>query len=358
MKRSVSRTIETLILTALAICLALIVCACSGLPGSEDLPTTTPPPVTDTPTPSPTETPSGPLTLVVSPTPTPAPATPTPDLSELSNGWYNAMAYWSSDGKLIRTASVEPGKMIYANDFERDRGNRLAPDNTCNEAEIYTTDRLSYSGYYSVKVSRRKQEYHGRSGFGLKLNIGNGITFNNLIDHVICVRCMVYYEDEGFGAPDVIYFTAYDAYHTEKALDYTYNRKDGSKALDKNGNPIMEMQERFVQCNSVRVVRGTWTECVFYVTVRDSDVASGSILIGTSDETPNSVGLYCSYYIDDLTVTVLPREDYPLAKQARDLPDLSSDSQPSCTPGVLTDIAQGPPIEKETEDPDETGNND
>ena len=63
--------------------------------------------------------------------------------------------------------------------------------------------------------------------------MNNGITFNNLVDHVICVRCMVYYEDEGFGAPEAINFTAYDAYHTEKVMDYTYNRKEVSlKQLD------------------------------------------------------------------------------------------------------------------------------
>ena len=353
--KTVARTMKTLTLSALALCLALILCACAGLPGSEDLDALTPTPELSTPTPTPTEAPTGPLTPVVSPSPTPVPPTPTPDISGLSDGWYNAMAYWDFNGKLVQTATVAPGEMLYANNFERDLGNRLSPDNVCNEAEIYTTDRMAYSGYYSVKVSRRKQEYHGLSGFGLKLSMNNGITFNKLVDHVICVRCMVYYEDEGFGAPEAIWFTAYDAYHTEMALDYVYNRKDGLKTLDKEGNPVMQEQERFVKCNSVRVPKGTWTECTFYVTVRASDAPAGCILIGTYDEAPNSVGLYCSYYIDDLTVTVLPRDRYPVADNARSQSVSTSADTQDGDPHVIEDIAQGPPVELPVpEEPDES----
>ena len=352
--KTTARKMKTLTLSALALCLALILCACAGLPGSEDLSGLTPTPEAFSPTPTPTEAPTGPLTPVVTPTPTPVPPTPTPDISELRDGWYNAMAYWDFNGKLVQTAAVVPGQMLYANNCERDLGNRLSPDNVCNEAEIYTTDRMAYSGYYSVKVSRRKQEYHGLSGFGLKLSMNNGITFNNLVDHVICVRCMVYYEDEGFGAPEAINFTAYDAYHTEKVMDYTYNRKDGLKTLDKDGNPVMQEQERFVKCNSVRVPRDTWTECVFYVTVRNSDAPAGCILIGTYDETPNSVGLYCSYYIDDLTVTVLPRDQYPVAEAARTQEVTTAEDAQDGASHVLEDLTQGPPMElPEPEEPGE-----
>lgn len=345
------RFLRKIVLMAQAVCLTLLFCACTGLPGSEDLPAPTPA-VTSTPAPSPTETPLSPSpTPIATVTPTPTPSrpspTPTPVIADLKNGWYNAMATWTSNGKLVQTASSEHGSMIYANNFERDDGNRVAPSNTCNNAEIYTTDRIAYSGYYSVKVSRRRQEYHGLSGFGLRLNIENGLTFNDLIDKVLCIRCMIYFEDEGFGVPDTLYFTAYDAYHTEKVLDYVYNRKDGLRTLDKDGNPVMKEQERFVKCNSVRALRGCWNECVFYVKVTDSDVASGSILIGTSEELPNSVGLYCSYYIDDLTVSVLSPYEYPYVESLRTDPVNKDASPRDDTTHVLDDIAQGPPVEPE-----------
>ena len=98
-------------------------------------------------------------------------------------------------------------------------------------------------------------------------------------------------------------FTAFDTYHKEKVLDYVYSSRDGSRKTDKNGNYVMEKQDRFVRCNSVTVPRGEWTECVFYITVTETKAEDGGILIGTTDEFPNSVGLYCSYYIDDLTVS-------------------------------------------------------
>jgi|GEM_PF-3499571 Predicted solute binding protein len=330
MKRSIPGRVSTIAFIALVMLATLVLGACTDLPGSEDLPTPTPVP-TATPEPVPTSTP----TPSPSPTPTYAPrfprATPTPVIGTLSDGWYNSMATWSSEGVLVRTAAVEQGAIIYANNFERDLGNRVSPLNTCNNAEIFTTDRIAGSGYYSVKVSRRKQEYHGLSGFGFQLSINNGLTYNRLVGEMLCLRCKIYYEDEGFGAPTSILFTAYDTFHTEMALDYVYNRKDGSRTLDKNGNPVMKEQERFVRYNSVRVNRGTWTECTFYVPVLPSDVANGCILIGTTDELPNSVGLYCSYYIDDLTVSVLSRDEYPIELSYL-LPE-KTDEEPDDTDG-------------------------
>ena len=303
----ITRTIRLFTLSALAILSALVLCACmSGLPGAEDLPkptatptmTPTPTPIPPTSTPTPSPEPTG------SPTPTPIPPTPTPDVTTMRDGGYNAMAIWDEDGTLLKTAPVYPGSMIYANNFERDQGNRSEPSNTCNNAEVYTTDSISSSGHYSVKVSRRKQEYHGLSGFCLRLNEVNGLSYESLVGKTICLRCKIYYEDEGFGSPaEKMVFTAFDTYHKEKVLDYVYSSRDGSRKTDKNGNYVMEKQDRFVRCNSVTVPRGEWTECVFYITVTETKAEDGGILIGTTDEFPNSVGLYCSYYIDDLTVS-------------------------------------------------------
>ena len=114
----------------------------------------------------------------------------------------------------------------------------------------------------------------------------------------------------------------------------------------------MAEQERFVKCNSVRALRGMWNECVFYVKVTDSDAASGCILIGTSEELPNSVGLYCSYYIDDLTVSVLSPNEYPFVESLRTEPVRKDGTPRDETPHMLDDISQGPPVEPE--EPEDT----
>lgn len=308
-----TRTVKLCTLVALAILSALVLLACTGsLPGAEDLPTPTATP-TMTPTPTmvpPTSTPTPTATPTLTPTPTAIPPSPTPDVTAMKNGGYNARAVWDEEGVLEKTAPVYPGSMIYANNFEREWGNRSEPSNTCNGAEVYTTDSIASSGHYSVKVSRRKQEYHGLSGFCLRLNEVNGLSYEKLAGKTICIRCKLYYEDEGFGnTTDEMVFTAYDTYHKEKVLDYVYSTRDGKRKTDNKGNYIMEMQERFVRYTSATVPRGQWTDCVFYVKITETKTEDGGILIGTTDELPNSVGLYCSYYIDDLTVsTALPWE--------------------------------------------------
>ena len=311
----ITRTMRLCTLSALAILSALVLFGCAGsLPGAEDLPTpTATPTMTPSPTPvPPTSTPTPTSGPTSTPTPTPIPPTPTPDVTTMKDGGYNAMAVWDEDGTLLETAPTHYGSMIYANNFERDKGNRLEPSNTCNNAEVYTIDSIACSGHYSVKVSRRKQEYHGLSGFCLRLNEVNGLSYEALLGRIICVRCKIYYEDEGFGSPaEQMVFTAYDTYHKEKVLDYVYSSRDGSRKVDKNGDYVMEKQERFVRCNSVTVPRGKWTECAFYIHVTETKAEDGGILIGTTDEFPNSVGLYCSYYIDDLTVTMSKPLDIP-----------------------------------------------
>ena len=340
----------TIALLVLALWATIALCACNGLPGSEDLPTPTPPEVTFTPTPSPSATPIP--TATPSPTETPIPVTPTPDVTKIENGWYNAMAEWDKNGELVQKAPVTVDTLVYANNFERDMGNRLGPYNSGNEADVYMTDSIAHSGYYSVKASRRKQEYHGLSGFLLQLNDYNGLSYESLVGHVLRIRCFIYYSNEGFGVADSINFTAFDTYQKETALDYVYNSRDGSRKVDKNGNPVLQKQERFVRCNTQQVIRNNWMECVFYVTIRPSTVRTGGVLIATTDEDPNSVGLYCSYYIDDLTVTVLKPSEYPIDPQPRTEPAARRIMPHDSAPRVLDDISQGmlPPEEEETDE--------
>ena len=353
MNKLTVRIKPTIALLVLALWATIALCACNGLPGSEDLPTPTPPEVTFTPTPSPTATPIP--TATPSPTATPIPVTPTPDVKTLESGWYNSMAEWDADGTLLKTPHVAVDTMIYANNFERDMGNRLGPFNICNASDVFMTDSIAHSGYYSVKASRRRQEHHGVSGFMLQLNEYNGLNYADLVGHVLCIRCYIYYSNEGFGVADSINFTAFDTYHKETALDYVYNTRDGSRKVDKDGNPVLQKQERFVRCNSERVIRNTWTECVFYVTIRETTAPSGGILIATTDEDPNSVGLYCSYYIDDLTVTVLRPAEYPIDPQPRIEPAARKLMPHDSAPRVLDDISQGmlPPEEEETDEDEE-----
>lgn len=287
------------VLALLASVMLLVACGPDALPGSEDLTGAARPEVTATPvseaTPTPVSTPS-------------ATPTPTPDIYNLdatSDGGCNACAEWDVNGELIRTATIEEGALIYANNFERDRGNRLAPNNSCNEAEVFTTDRIAHSGLYSYKISRRKQEYHGLSGLGFRLDERNGLSYKDLIGETLLIRCRVYYEDEGFGVAPELRFALYDGYHTEMTHVHTYNPKNGEIMLDKKGNPVFEEAEQYILADTYPVPEGRWTDVRFYVKVTETEAADGFLLLCTLDEQRNAVGLFCSYYIDDLTITVV-----------------------------------------------------
>ncbi len=416
----------------------LLAAGCSSLPGSEDLPSATPAPPSVSPELSPTGTvPS--TTPQVSITPDPqASATPAPfDVTTVKDGGFNPFSVWDADGTLLTPAPVDTGKIIYANNFEREEGNRLAPGNSGNEAEIYATDVWAYNGLFSNKVTRRKQDYHGLSGLGFHLSEINGLSYDSLVGRTLKIQCRIYYEDEGFGSASELNFALFDGYHTEFVSDYVYNPRDGQIKLDSNGSPLRETKERFVLCDSYPVSSGRWTLCTFYVKVKDVDVEepedpdnpdgdpsendpdnpddtdtdndgdaddddddndsgqdgntdtdtdtdndsdnnadpdsgadndsdnntgndgdgdndgdpdSGTddpddpdepeepkisarqqfinehyLLLGTINESPNSIGLFCSYYIDDLVITVVPDEEAPDRTRNRLFPDQPAD---------------------------------
>ena len=294
-----------LLLSLLFVMAVVLFAGCSDLPGSEDLTAT--PQITAPPTSAPT--------ISVTTTPSLTPATPTPtkaiDLSSVTDGGCNACASWNPDGTLDRAASAEVGALIYANNFERDRGNRLAPGNSCNEADVYATDAVAYDGLYSYKISRRKQDYHGLSGLGFRLDERNGLCYADLVGKTLRIDCRVLYTDEGFGVEDTFCFALFDAYHTNRYRDYQYNPKDGEIMRDKNGNILYEVRDRFLLADAYPVRADQWTPCTFYVKITETDFTDGCLLLGTIGETRNTVGLYCSYYIDNLTITVVPDEEMP-----------------------------------------------
>ncbi len=323
---------RALLLPLLCVCAAVLLCACSGLPGSEDIAASVTPAATATPSenaPTATAAPSA--------TPTAAPtATPTPvDISGLSDGGCNACAEWNDDDTLKKAAPAEIGTMIYANNFERDRGNRLASGNTCNDADVYTVDTIAFSGLYSYKVSKRLQDYHGMSGLGFRLDERNGLCYDDLIGKTIRIDCRIYYTNEGFGVADTLNFALFDAYRTIRVYGLTYEKVNGDIQRDRQGRPVRKEQDTFPIADSYPVRAGQWTACTFYLHVDDVPVPDGSehpeedaakakengcLLLATIDEVRNSVGLYCSYYIDDLTITVVPDDEAPSRARAKRLP--------------------------------------
>ncbi len=308
-------------LASLILIIAALVSACAGpLPGSESLVTPTPQESSPVPvltaTPEPTLSPVPTAFSTPTPVPTTAPAIteiplPTPpDVSGYTNGGYNACAKWDENGELTETAPAEVGSMIYCNNFEREEGNRLADGNDCNEVEIICTDKKAAGGLYSYRISKRKQAFHGLSGLGFRLDERNGIRYKDLIGKTIRIHVSIFYEDEGFGSADTLEFALYDGYHTETVKGYQYERRDGSVVVDSHGIPILVDQERAVLKNSCTVKRGVWTECDFYLMVEDTNMLSkGYLMLATVDEAQNSVGLFSSYYIDDLSVTVISPKD-------------------------------------------------
>jgi len=267
----------------------------------------------------------------MTPTPTQS-ARPTPvDISGFTNGGCNACAVWNDDDTLKSAAEVKVGSMIYANNFERDRGNRLASGNTCNDVEVYTTDTVASSGLYSYKITRRLQDYHGMSGLGFRLDERNGLSYESLVGKTIRIDCRIYYADEGFGVADELTFALYDGYRTERVYDYVYEKVNGGIQYDKKGRPVRETKDAFPLVDTYPVRVRQWTSCTFYIHIDElpavseddkdaKDPKDGFLLLATLNEKHNSIGLYCSYYLDDLTITVVPDEEAPVKHYRKPVP--------------------------------------
>ena len=278
-------------------------------------------PIAMSPTPCPTQVPTG--SISVTPSVTEAPSvTPTPIvmmtevptvsvtpsidamIAELREGGANAMASFDADGKVVSLPEIIPGEMIYCNNFERALGNYLAPGNVGGEAVSEWSDKLSYSGENCIRVTKRKETTWGICGAGIALDARNGLSYDALVGHVVEVVCRIYYTDEGFGADGEIQFGLYDTYHKER-VQVPKRTKSNDIEYDWLGNPIMVWADRYVLCATCPVRKNTWTECRFIVPIEKSSVKDGLLMIGTVEETQNSVGAYVSYYLDDLYITVL-----------------------------------------------------
>ena len=326
---SSGRTPCKVLLPLFVLCLAVFsLCGCTGsLPGSEDITATVTPQISPSSAPTLTPTP----TQAMTPTPTQS-ARPTPvDISGFTNGGCNACAVWNDDDTLKSAAEVKVGSMIYANNFERDRGNRLASGNTCNDVEVYTTDTIASSGLYSYKITRRLQDYHGMSGLGFRLDERNGLSYESLVGKTIRIDCRIYYADEGFGVADELTFALYDGYRTERVYDYVYEKVNGGIQYDKKGRPVRETKDAFPLVDTYPVRIRQWTSCTFYIHIDElpavseddkdaKDPKDGFLLLATLNEEHNSIGLYCSYYLDDLTITVVPDEEAPVKHYRKPVP--------------------------------------
>ncbi len=284
------------IFCATLLVVSLFLTACNQKQNAPEQPSATP---TVAPTNSPTPSPEP------SPTATPTPTEiPVFDILTMTGGGANACAKWNEDGTLAEVAEVVAGGMIYCNNFETTDGNVLPGGNAFDDATTTASDAHAASGKESICVSMRTEQSHGLSGFGLKLDATNGLDYAALVGHTIELTCSLFYTDEGFGAPEEVNFTLYDTYHTEIRPCYTYDRNN-EIVVDSKGNPVMKKQEAYVIAGQQTVPIDTWTECTFRITVSETKAKDGMWLLGTVDEKQNFLGMYCTYFVDNLILTVI-----------------------------------------------------
>ena len=247
-------------------------------------------------TPVPTETP-----VAEDPEATP---TPLPDMN-YTEGSANPLAEWNGE-RLINPAPVTIGELVYMNNFELSSGSIFPASGGYLDAEAEETDELYYNGEYSLAVTSRKENYHGLSGVGFALSGENGLDYAALSGHTLELHGYLYYRDELFGADPEITFALYDCYRTETAMAYTYN-KNNEIEVDEDGNPILTEQEVHPIVSETTVPIDTWTEFTFTFTVTPETELpeDGMFVIATRDENENSLGMFASFYLDDVTIRVI-----------------------------------------------------
>jgi hypothetical protein len=222
----------------------------------------------------------------------------------VTDGGVNGKAVFDENDKLVKAADIEPGSMIYCNNFERSLGNRFAKGNISDGCEFEVTDAQAFSGSDSLHVTMRRETTWGLSGAGIVLNETNGLSYNDLVGHTVEIVCQVLYLDEGWGVEDEITFALYDTYHSE-VVSVPKRNISNDIEYDKEGNVILVSERRPVLCDICAVKKGEWTTCHFTVTITAADAKKGMLLIGTKDEAQNPVGAYVSYYLDDLYIMVV-----------------------------------------------------
>ena len=89
------------------------------------------------------------------------------------------------------------------------------------------------------------------------------------------------------------------------------------------------------------------------ISAREQFINEHYLLLGTLEESPNSIGLFCSYYIDDLVITVVPDEEAPDRTRNRLFPDSPADES------ILPPVEWIPtPEPTQAPEDDSEGNND
>lgn len=169
------------------------------------------------------------------------------------------------------------------------------------------------------------------SGLGFHLDERNGLSYESLVGKTIRIDCRIYYTDEGFGVADELTFALYDGYRTERVYDYVYEKVNGGIQYDKKGRPVRETKDAFPLVDTYPVRVRQWTSCTFYIHIDElpavseddkdaKDPKDGFLLLATLNEKHNSIGLYCSYYLDDLIITVVPDEEAPVKHYRKPVP--------------------------------------
>ncbi|MDE7212404.1 MAG: carbohydrate binding domain-containing protein, partial [Lachnospiraceae bacterium] len=181
----------------------------------------------------------------------------------------------------VADAPVEPGSIVYYNNFENELGNYLDGSNSYNYATNENVVGIAHNGNECVLVKSREYD---NAGCGLRISAANGLSAEALKGHTVEFSVWVMYEDGAFSAaPDSINFTIWNR---QKAI-----------GTDDAGNTIHEIALEQV------VNKGEWVQLVATLEIADG-IDNGMLLIGTQGE-ESATGYLTSYYMDEMQLKVV-----------------------------------------------------
>ena len=236
--------------------------------------------------------------------------TPTPNTDYADNwtykivldGFYNASATWSEDGKLVSGPSYEVGSQVYYSDCDEYYNNFVNYNNVFNEATMFIDDIYAHSSDNSEKITNRLQWTKGFSGFRMALNANNALDFAQLNGKTITFGMFVYYTDEfGLGVPEEMTF----AYWSN--LNPSVDSVNEVKSTDENALAEEQLanEQGFYKIMTFTVPANTWTY-VEVTTPVNTTAESPSLYFATLGESYNStVACYNPFYIDDLHMEIV-----------------------------------------------------
>lgn len=288
-----------------------------------------------------TATASSAIAVVTTPTNTPSPA-PTDVPVELpyeetwtykivQNGYYNAACTWDENGVLKKGASYEPGSLIYYNDCDEYYNNFVADSNVYGGATLSLDDENAHSSDNSIKITSRKENTKGLSGFALRTGGDNALNINKMQGKTVTIGMWVYYTDSfAMGVPSELTFAVWSNFNQEADKE-NEKKTEEPKYEETTSEMTAEEKEAVTQANETAketynrfheqeekankeglykvatktVAYETWTY-IEVTTKIDSLVERPFIVLATLGEKNNdNVTFYNPFYVDDIYIKVI-----------------------------------------------------